>query len=412
MEETGQESEASVGFAAAVQAARFGDRRAAERLIGALAARSMGVVAPEVAAEIESRIAYLWRHGWQPADVARVVDRELGKPESALIRLAIASESQSYAALGEKVAPGWMAQLRRIDAVSASNRRAPYLIELGVDWSAALHSAVRVMIAITRLPPLHPLTDPPSEWRDGLTVASGSLPAGVLGRVRALLAKAESTTFDAEAEALTAKAQELMARHRIDRAVLDASSRASVRSVGEEPVGRRIGIDDPYSAPKAVLLFRVAEANGCQAVWSKGFGFMTVFGFASELDAVEELFTSLLVQATAALRRAGPKQDAHGRSRTKSFRRSFLIAFAVRIGQRLLDAVDAVVEAVSIETGTALVPILTARADATAAVAHAAFPKTSRFAPSATDSEGWHAGTVFANQAELSVVPRLTRRSA
>ena len=34
----------------------------------------------------------------------------------------------------------------------------------------------------------------------------------VLGRVRALLAKAESTTFPEEAEALTAKAQELMAR--------------------------------------------------------------------------------------------------------------------------------------------------------------------------------------------------------
>ena len=38
------------------------------------------------------------------------------------------------------------------------------------------------------------------------------LPDGLLDKVRALLAKAESTRFEAEADAFTAKAQELMAR--------------------------------------------------------------------------------------------------------------------------------------------------------------------------------------------------------
>ena len=46
----------------------------------------------------------------------------------------------------------------------------------------------------------------------------------MLDRVRALLAKAESTTFPAEAEALTGKAQELIARHSIDEALLAAAA--------------------------------------------------------------------------------------------------------------------------------------------------------------------------------------------
>ncbi|MGH8302569.1 MAG: DUF2786 domain-containing protein, partial [Steroidobacteraceae bacterium] len=130
------------------------------------------------------------------------------------------------------------------------------------------------------------------------------------------LAKAESTTFDAEAEALTAKAQELMARHRIDRAVLEHDFHAPRTS----PVGRRLAVDDPYAEAKALMLGKIAAANGCHSVWSKGLGFSTAFGFADELDAVEELFTSLLVQAAVALRRAGSKFDRDGRSRTTRFR--------------------------------------------------------------------------------------------
>ncbi|MDP9441581.1 MAG: DUF2786 domain-containing protein, partial [Actinomycetota bacterium] len=42
----------------------------------------------------------------------------------------------------------------------------------------------------------------------------------ILSRVRALLAKAESTEFAPEAEAFTEKAQELMARYAIDDPVL------------------------------------------------------------------------------------------------------------------------------------------------------------------------------------------------
>jgi hypothetical protein len=242
----------------------------------------------------------------------------------------------------------------------------------------------------------------------GGTTGPPVLSAGLLQKVRALLAKAEATPFEAEADAFTAKAQELMARYRIDRAVLEATG-AEPR---EHPVGHRITIDVPYAEAKALLLAGIADANGCRAVWSKAHGLTTVFGFPDELAAVEELFTSLLLQATGALRREGSKYDLAGRSRTKRFRRSFLVAFAVRVGHRLYETVEATVEAAAAETGTALVPILTRRLEATRLAAEAAFPRTQPFATSVSDGEGWHAGTRFADVVDLDARRRLKRRPA
>jgi len=236
-----------------------------------------------------------------------------------------------------------------------------------------------------------------------------SPPAGVLNRVRALLAQAEATSFDQEAEAFTAKAQELMARYRIERALVD-TERQDRR---EHRVGRRcMDLPNPYADAKAALLDGIATANGCSAIWSKEHGFVTVFGFEPELEAVDALFTSLLVQATRALRRQGSKRDGYGRNRTKRFRRSFLIAFAIRIEQRLREAIDVSVRTASEETGVALVPILVDREEATRAAAAAAFPSTRAFAPRVSDGEGWYAGRVFADQVDLSSGPSLDRRSA
>jgi hypothetical protein len=233
-------------------------------------------------------------------------------------------------------------------------------------------------------------------------------PSGVLEKVRALLAKAESTSFEAEAEALTAKAQELMTRHRIERAVVEAQA----AGVASSPTSRRIPVDDPYAGAKAVLLSTIADANGCRAVWSKYDRSSTVFGFVDELDAVDELFTSLLVQATGALVRAGSKRDVSGRSRTKSFRRSFLLAFAVRIGERLRAVVASTVSDVGTTTGTELVPLLDRRRDETEAAARAVFPYVGHMSASASDAEGWHAGTAFGDQADLAVPGRYERLSA
>ena len=146
----------------------------------------------------------------------------------------------------------------------------------------------------------------------------------VLEKVRALLAKAESTTFPEEAEALSAKAQGRMARHAIDEAMGSAGAGAGAR-VGDGPTGVRVPVDDPYAGAKSILLSEVAAANRCRAVWSKGLGFSTVLGFEADLEFVDVLYTSLLVQATAAMVAAGSQVDRSGRSRTRSFRQGFLL---------------------------------------------------------------------------------------
>jgi hypothetical protein len=111
----------------------------------------------------------------------------------------------------------------------------------------------------------------------------------MLTRVRALLAKAESTEFEAEVETFTAAAQSLMARHSIDVAMLAAESGG--RPGTEGPQGRRLSIDAPYEVPKLMLLNVVASANRCRSIWNKKLGFATVLGFTPDLHAVEVLFT-------------------------------------------------------------------------------------------------------------------------
>ena len=105
--------------------------------------------------------------------------------------------------------------------------------------------------------------------------------------------------------------------------------------------------------------------------------------------------------------RQGSVRDRTGTSRTRSFRRSFLEAFAHRIGQRLRLAADVGVDAARAEVGdAALLPVLRQRDDDVAAAQRAAFPEaTWRAARSnaAYHPGGWAAGTTAANLAHLGV---------
>jgi hypothetical protein len=134
----------------------------------------------------------------------------------------------------------------------------------------------------------------------------------MLGRVRALLTKAESTEYAEEAEALTAKAQSLISRHSLQHALEHAARR-------EVPGARHILLDDPYADAKALLVGVIATANRCRAVHLREHGLATVLGFESDLYATEMLFTSLLVQATKAMTASGTAPTR----RQPSYRRSF-----------------------------------------------------------------------------------------
>ena len=254
----------------------------------------------------------------------------------------------------------------------------------------AIGVAIEVLALVMALPPL------PRVER-GVRAGTRVRDQRVLERVRALLAKAESTTFPEEAEALSAKAQELMARHSLDEAMVDEAG-----GVDHEPGGVRLPIDDPYARAKSIILAEVASANRCSAVWSEGLGFSTVFGFESDLRFVEMLYTSLLVQATTAMVAAGSQTDVYGRSRTRSFRQSFLLAYAMRVGHRLREAEQASRAAAAEQYGEALLPVLADRSAAVNAARDAAFPGAVKRPVSVTNAAGWAAGHAAADLASLS----------
>jgi hypothetical protein len=353
-----------------------------------------------------------WRRGWQPAELARHVGRELSGEHVPVIADMIADEMRGYAAA--TVDPRWAAQVTALDATSWGND-AEYLDasrERAGDTGlrGVIATAIETAHLLQHLLPLEPLLPLPGTARPAAEPAAQehAEPADerLLSRIRALLAKAESTEFAEEAEALSARAQELMAKYSIDHALLAAETGRK-----EEPGGRRIAVDNPYEAPKASLLQTVAQANRCRVVWARELGLVTVIGFPADLDAVELLFTSLLVQANSAMLRAGAKRDAHGRSRTRAFRQSFLVSYAIRIGERLSQAAghaeqQAVAEQAAASGdggGKDLVPFLAARHQAVDDAVDAMFGDTltrSR-AIRATDAEGWASGRAAADMASL-----------
>ncbi|MCU1537620.1 MAG: hypothetical protein JWP82_1971 [Humibacillus sp.] len=371
--------------------------------------------------------AVAWERGWQPADVHRLAGRRLGAAEQRLVLDVMRDELRGYARA--TVDRRWWAQLDELGATvwwPASQSLMEAHRGAGVDWFTLVTRCLTVLHLVARLPVLEQMTPLPgaavptsaqaSDGRAGTDGGGGGdgdrqVDERVLSRVRMLLAKAESTTFEAEAETFTAGAQSLMARHSIDAALLAAD--AGRRTDRAAPEGRRIGIDNPYEGPKSMLLQAVASANRCRTVWSSALGFMTVVGFEADLEAVDMLFTSLLVQATRTLTTAGSRTDRHGGSRTRAFRQSFLTAYASRIGERLREvtaAEELAASRVARTSGRELVPLLQARAEEVDEALDTWFPTVvTRSVGSVRDAEGWHSGLAAADRAELGTGPALAR---
>ncbi|MGW7606546.1 DUF2786 domain-containing protein [Streptomyces sp. NPDC054766] len=330
----------------------------------------------ELARRGEEFAAAAWRRGWQPADVVRIVRRDLDDVHVRLVTSLIIEESR-----GDRSPRGarWAAQLDELEAE-------PH--DLRTDRFTRATAALELYRLFLRLPSIEPLHPP----RVPATAAAPQ-ETRMLTRIRALLAKAEATGFPEEAEALSAKAQELMARHSIDEALLAARTHAK-----DAPGACRIGVEPPYETAKAVLLDAVAGANRCRAVWNDALCFSTVVGFEPDLEAVELLYTSLLVQATGAMTKAEAAQRAGGRKRTKTFRQSFLAAYAHRIGDRLASVAEGQMTATEGE----LLPVLAARDVAVADHLDQMFPETvTTRMRGVTDEAGWHEGAAAADRAQV-----------
>jgi hypothetical protein len=152
----------------------------------------------------------------------------------------------------------------------------------------------------------------------------------LLDRVRKLLAKAEDESVTPpEAQALTAKAAELMAKYGIDRALLAAD-----RPETDQPSNRMLDVDNPWARVKAHLLCGLGSALRCQCIMLHTTDGLKVhtFGYSSDLERLDMLYTSVLIQMWHGL--AGAQVPAWSRS-PRAWRRSWLLGFATAVITRV-----------------------------------------------------------------------------
>jgi Protein of unknown function (DUF2786) len=172
-----------------------------------------------------------------------------------------------------------------------------------------------------------------AKWRRSLTTEASDR---LLDRVRKLLAKAEADGVTvAEAQALTAKAAELMAKYGIDRALL-----AAQRPETDRPSSRLLDIYNPWARVQAHLLCGLASAMRCQCILlPSGDGDQRVhmFGYESDLERTDMLYTSVLVQMWHGLIAAEVPARA---SSVRAWRRSWLLGFAAAVTSKVQAAED------------------------------------------------------------------------
>lgn len=234
---------------------------------------------------------------------------------------------------------------------------------------------------------IHPTAEPPSDpW---------------LRRVQALLAKAESTEFPAEAETLLAKAQELMTRHAIDETMLAAAG--SRRR--DDVVTELITVDLPYAGAKSALLSAVASANGCRVIIQGGGGRgarrCAVVGHRSDLAKVTTLFAALSLHAARTMLQAPvPPYDT-----ARRFRHAFLLAFAARIGERLQEAARSAQVEVERESGRSVGLVLVDRSAAVDSAVDEQFPRLRAIRSQASSHAGYLSGRSAADTTALGQRP-------
>jgi hypothetical protein len=244
--------------------------------------------------------------------------------------------------------------------------------------------------------------------------------SNMLTKVQALLTKAERGATPEEAKLLVAKAQELMVKYAISEAMLAQAKPGEER----EPIETlNLWIEfSPYQTPKVYLLNVVARANDCRIVLTQAYkrddqgqyvydakGRLvkgqraTVVGFATSLKFVEQLYTSLLVQAEVEFRTPAVQdlmfaQTSHPGHRIK-WRNDFMLGFNSGVGRKLHEARKTVVD----QAGTGSELALLDRNQLVQAEYERLFPKLKTMKASAGggSAAAWHSGRAAGQRADV-----------
>jgi len=337
-------------------------------------------------------VSTAWQRGWMPSELLSYLDRTTRLDNPELVAVAIVTQRRRAPAAAH---PSWLDSFDEVTAGEPARSFAEYAERHDIVAVALLADAVSLDLALRTIPGITVLCPPPGSVGvvRARTAPEGSVNKKVLARIRALLAKAEATPFAEEAQAFTAKAQQQMSDHSIERALLDDPD-------GTAPAAMRIWHDAPYASQKATLLGEIAHANACRAVWNKRLDVSTVFGFDHDLASVELLHTSLLVQANTEMSTAVRGVDFAAK-RVRSFRASFLIGFAVQVGERLEAIRESSARVAAESTESDLLPVLASRDAIVEGALSEAFPNVYSSRVSLSNGDGYRAGTIAANKADI-----------
>lgn len=157
-------------------------------------------------------------------------------------------------------------------------------------------------------------------------------------KVKKLLRLAEDpAATPEEAQAFTAKAQQMMSKYAIDLAMISDAHDI------DQLVAERIVIADPYARRKVSLANSVARANDCRGIYStfyttagKKAYYIEIVGYATDVDWVKTLYASLEVQLASALTRDAKRRSPNENGRTWSV--NYIDGFSAAISNRLTAA--------------------------------------------------------------------------
>lgn len=154
----------------------------------------------------------------------------------------------------------------------------------------------------------------------------------LMGRVKALLAKAESTESPQEAEALTAKAEELIVKYGLELAEMDIDGQDDV------VVSHTWEFTGTWAiALRRIVCYVAAMLPACMNVYFSGRGVqrVTIWAHRSEIPCYVSLLESLLRQAQRDEQLWRAMKRTAGQRVTQSHRRSYFEGWALGVSDRL-----------------------------------------------------------------------------
>lgn len=226
----------------------------------------------------------------------------------------------------------------------------------------------------------------------------------MLGKIEALLRKAERTNVAAEADTFYAKAFELMEKYSISEAMLRHGKKDRAGVTTKTLVLNKSG----YWKSNLTLIQCLARPNDVQILVTvpRGKGdkpIVHMIGFPEDISSLELLYTSMLIQNTRLRRQMMPKDITVAADKYRWIK-SFIEGFAYRIEGRLAEMKRMAQQAAEAQYGASnLLPVLASKSVVVKDELQRLFPRTKplRASRAARDYDGMAAGREAADRADI-----------